>query len=315
MRVLFVSSGNSGKASILVQRQAESLQKQGLEVNFFLVKGKGLKGYLKSIKVLRKYLNSSQFDIIHAHYSLSAFVASLAGAKPMVVSLMGSDVKAGGFYKNLIRFFKQVFSWKALIVKSQDMKSSLGIEAATVIPNGVNLDYFKPASKEYCQKELNWDLNKKHFLFAANPKRREKNYQLAKVAVDLLDDTSFELHVLDNVSHEQMHVYYNASDVVLLSSLWEGSPNVIKEAMACNRPIVGTDIGDIRWLFGNEPGHFISKLNSIDFYEKVNLAFAFSENKKRTKGRDRIIDLGLDSKNIARKIAYLYQGCINSNEN
>ena len=93
MTILFISSGNSGKISPIVKAQADSLIKKGVAIDFFLIKGKGLTGYLKSIFILRKFIKKNNYDLYHAHYSLSAFVATLAGCKPLVVSLMGSDVK------------------------------------------------------------------------------------------------------------------------------------------------------------------------------------------------------------------------------
>ena len=77
--------------------------------------------------------------------------------------------------------------------------------------------------------------------------------------------------------------------------------------MACNRPVVATDVGDIRWLFGNEPGHFITSFDPEDVAEKIKLALEFSEKYGRTNGRQRVIDLGLDSQTVAKKIINLYK--------
>jgi len=306
MKILFVSSGNSGKTSILVQRQAESLINQGMDIDYYLVKGKGIIGYLKNIVPLRKFLKKNQFDIIHAHYSLSAFVASLAGARPLVVSLMGSDVKSGGLYKNIIRIFKFFFSWSALIVKSEDMKTSLGFEDAYVIPNGVNLEHFKPIPANYCKEKLSWSNTKRHILFAADPTPFEKNYQFALAAFDLIKDDLIEFHVLEGVDPEKTPIWFNAADIIILTSLWEGSPNVIKEAMACNCPIVSTDVGDVKWVIGNTEGCFISSFDVTDFSSKINDALSFAERLGSTKGRTRVIEIGIDAESVAKKIIEIY---------
>ena len=100
MRVLFVSSGNSVKGiSPIIKNQGDSLVDMGVDLTYFTIKGKGFKGYSNSVFKLKKVLNKNEYDIIHAHYSLSAIVASFAGAKPLVVSLMGSDVKHNNYYK------------------------------------------------------------------------------------------------------------------------------------------------------------------------------------------------------------------------
>jgi len=302
MRVLFVVSAKSiCNISPITYNQAVSLQKAGVEVEFFRIMGKGLKGYLKSINPLAKQLRINSYDVIHAHYSLSAFVASFAGAKPLVVSLMGSDVKSKNYFKFLIRLFNK-FSWTKIIVKSEDMKASLDLKNISVIPNGVDINLFKPLKQEECKKRLNWSLNKKQILFAANPKRHEKNFELAQAAFSLIENSDFELKVLNNIPNKEMPIYHNAADVILLTSLWEGSPNVIKEAMACNRPIVSTNVGDVEWLFGGERGLYLSKFDPIDCAR--NITFALEQ--KDSCGLTRISKLKLDSNSVSLSLVKLY---------
>ena len=161
MKILFVSSGNSKLGiSPIVLNQGRSLEKEGVDVNYFRIKGVGLTGYLKNIKILKNLLKENNYNIIHAHYSMSAFVASLAGSKNLVVSLMGSDVKADYFFKIFIYFFNAFF-WKKTIVKSKDMKESLGINNIHIIANGVNLMKFKPLSQSNCKSQLKWNVKKK----------------------------------------------------------------------------------------------------------------------------------------------------------
>lgn len=301
MKVLFISSGNSPQGiSPIIENQGESLKEQGINVEFYTIKGKGLIGYLKSIIPLKKYIKFNNFDIFHAHYSMSAFIASLAGAKPLVVSLMGSDVKSEKYFKYIIKLFNW-FSWTQIIVKSEDMKQSLGIEQVAIIPNGVDLDKFKSLDQEMCKKKINWDLEKKQILFAANPSRYEKNFSLAVDAFNLLNST-IELKVLKDVPNEQMPIYHNAADVVLLTSLWEGSPNVIKEAMACNRPIVATDVGDINWLIGEAIGGYLVDFNKKVIANKINEALEVN----KVDLRERIIELRLDSVNVAGSLIDVY---------
>ena len=187
MKILFVGSGNHGKISPILKSQGDSLAAAGVEVEYFLIKGKGLKGYLEHTSPLKKYVKENRIDVIHAHYSLSAFAVSLAGVKPIVVSLMGSDVKATRLYKLVIRFFARFFHWRAIIVKSQDMYKDLRIKRALIVPNGVNLDLFKPMDKATCRHSLGWDVEKIHVLFPANPFRPEKDFVLAQKSVGLLD--------------------------------------------------------------------------------------------------------------------------------
>lgn len=307
MKVLFVCSGNSGSPGFVVGRQFESLKSIDVDVQYYLIQGKGIKGYFKNIKPLRKYLKENQFDVIHAHYSLSAFVASLAGANKLVVSLMGSDVLSGSFYKFIIKFFYK-FSWNRTIVKSMDMYDSLGVKDCEIIPNGVDIDVFQPFDQSECAKDLSWDISKFNILFPADPSRPEKNYEFAKSIVERLENENVELHFFKNVDPKQVPIYINAANVILLTSLWEGSPNVIKESMACNKPIVTSRVGDVEHVLGDTEGCFIGDLDSKEqFLENLKSAISFYLENKNTKGRDRILSIGFDSKSISEKLRGLYK--------
>jgi glycosyltransferase involved in cell wall biosynthesis len=313
MKVLFVSSGNSAFGiSPITKNQGKSLNNCGSEIFYFPIIGKGLINYTKNIFLLKKHLSFNKYDIIHAHYSLTAFVAALAHAKPLVVSLMGSDVKNDYISKLFIKLFHKLF-WEYTIVKSARMYNRLGLTNISVIPNGVNTEAFNSMDKRACQRQLGWDYYKKHILFAANPSRTEKNYALAKQAFSILNKGNIELHSLIDVSPEQMPLWMNSADVVLLVSLWEGSPNVIKEAMACNRPIVSTDVGDLRWLLDGTPGCYIVSFDPEDVAVKLKIALEFSKKKGQTKGRDKLIELGLDSETIAKRIISAYESVLRKN--
>lgn len=302
MKVLFVSSGNRG-ISPIVRNQGDSLCSQGVVVEYFPIKGKGIIGYLSNVSRLRKFLRDNSFDIVHAHYSLTAFVASLAMARPLIVSLMGSDVKKGFIYRMIIQFFAFCFSWKTIIVKSEDMKASLKIDRAKVIPNGVDMNRFCESDSNECKKELGWNTNMKHILFPANIARPEKNYKLLKQAVDKLGDKNIEVHWFNKVPNEETPLWYNAADVVVMTSLWEGSPNAIKEAMACNRPIVSTIVGNVEWLLGETKGCYFTDYSANNCAEKIRTALSF---KGRTNGRQRIIDLGLGHDMVAKQLISIY---------
>ncbi len=307
MKVLFVSSGNSKKGiSPIVISQGKSLEQQGINLTYFTIKGKGIKGYLSNIIPLRKFLKRNSFDIIHSHYSLTSFIVSFAkiGLKiPQITSLMGSDVNAKSIWKFFIRVVN-LFSWESVIVKSKDMKKKIGIKKnINVIPNGVNLKYFKSVGKKVALEIVNYDEYKKNIIWVSNPKRYEKNFTLAETAINILNDDSVKLNIVNGVNHQDISKYMYASDILILTSLWEGSPNVIKEAMACNLPIVATDVGDVRELIGTTKGCFITNFDPVNIAEKIQRALAFGG---RTNGRAKLRELCLDSETVSKRIIEIY---------
>jgi teichuronic acid biosynthesis glycosyltransferase TuaC len=302
LKILFVSSGNTIYGiSPITMNQGESLKNCSVEIFYFPIVGKGLWNYLISIKRLKKHLRTMKYDLIHAHYSLAGFVAALAGSNPIVVSLMGSDVKSNKYYRNLLIIFS-TFSWKKVIVKSKDMQEDLKKISSVVIPNGVNLSVFKEIDKTESMNRLGWDSTKRNILFAANPNRQEKNFALAKSAVELLYDEHTDLHTLNNVPNEEMVYHYNAADVVLLTSLWEGSPNVIKEAMACNRPIVSTKVGDVEWLLDGVHGAYVCQHDA----QEIATAIKQAQTIDTINAREKLLDLNLDSASVADALVRLY---------
>lgn len=323
MKVLFVSSGNSKDGiSPIVKNQGESLRQNGVDLYYFTIKGKGFKGYLSNIKCLKRVINNLQPDIVHAHYSLTAIIATLAGAKPLVVSFMGSDtygdydskgrLKVGSYINIIISKFIQPFI-KAAIVKSPNLAKYIYLKSkAFIVPNGVNTNHFLPINKETAKEKLGLEKEINYALFLGDKGNERKNFDLSANAVSKVSK-SYNISLLTPypVSQEMLPYYMSAADVVLLSSYNEGSPNVIKEAMACNRPIVSTNVGDVEWLFGSEPGHFLASLVVEDYANKLKLALDFSNKNGSTNGRERLKKLGLDSQTIAQRIISIYKKVLN----
>ena len=303
IKILFVCSGNKGISSI-VKSQADSLISKGIELKISPIIGKGVWGYLNNIPSLKKQIEAMKPDIIHSHYSYCGIISSMASKKvPIIASLMGSDTHQSKFMKFIIKFFSD-YRWTKTIVKSEDMKLRLNFKNAIVLPNGVNLDLFKPLDKKECRINLGWELDHKYILFAANPDRKEKNFALAQSAMNNIKMNHAELKIVYNRNHSQMPVYLNAADILLLTSKWEGSPNIVKEAMACNIPVVSTKVGDIEYLFGNIEGYYYTDHDSDKLAEKINYVL---NNDIKPNGRQRIIDLKLDSESVANKLIQLYQ--------
>ena len=306
--MLFVSSGNHDNGTnIIVKNQGNSLINNGIDLDYFSIEGKGALGYLRNIPKLSRHLKNGSYHLVHAHYSKSAIFASLATRLPIIVSLMGSDAKDKYIWKYLTKILSRN-KWKYTIVKSEKMKTELGLPSVQIIPNGVDFQKFNYINKHTAQKRAKFDPAYKHILFISKPNRKEKNFWLADSAVKSLNIKRLRLKIVDGVSHNLISTYMNASDVLLLTSLWEGSPNVIKEAMACNCPIVSTDVGDVKQIIGNTDGCYICSYDPRDVANKIKLALDFG---KRTNGREKIKHL--DSNIIAKNMIQLYESVLKSN--
>ena len=286
-----------------MKSQAQALIKEGIKVDFFLIKNNGVFGYLKSIRELIHYSKSREYDIYHAHYSFSGYVACLAKKKPLVVSLLGTDVIKSSLSRSILKIVSSICDWSQIIVKSDQMKNLLKIKNVQVVPNGVSFDTFHPINQKKARSILNWNLEEKIILFNGHKSNPIKNYALAEKAINLCKK-NIKIVEMKNLDQEKLNLYYNACDVFLSTSLWEGSPNTIKEAMACNANIISTNVGDVKYLFGKE------KYNRICTFDPLEISTAITNalrvKKENNKGRERLIHLSLQGTDVAQKLIKLY---------
>lgn len=309
MRVLFVSSGLKGFINPIIQNQGDSLKRAGVELDYYMVKGRGWKSYVKNIKPLREQIKNGKYDVIHVHYAFSAYLTSIAtiGLRmPMVVSLMGSDIWAHKIYPYIVRLFTRCNPWKTVIVKSAEMRERVGIPSAIVVPNGVNMDKFCEMNKSECQKQLGWDRSKLQVLLSANPADPRKNSQLAEKAIALLQ-SDIEYHGMVGVPNNETPIWYNAADAVVLPSLYEGSANAVKEAMSCNKPLVTTDMGDCRERMEGCKGCYVANTYEVPEFAEL-LAKALKDEK--SEGRERLLKDGIADYQIAERLIKIYENAI-----
>ena len=233
-------------------------------------------------------------------------MASLGFKNKVVVSILGSFPN-NNLKCRIVRFFVD-HVWDATIVKSERTKRQLG-RNVQVIPNGVNLDQFHIIDQGKAREIVGFDHEKRYVIFVSNPNRKEKGYDLAENAVKTLNDTSVELFAVFDKSHDEVVYYMCSADVLLMTSLSEGSPNVIKEAMACNCPIVVTDVGDVHERLDGLDGCYVAKTRDpLELSELLQKALLFG---KRTEGRNTLLKQGLTTGMVASRIINLYEAIMN----
>ena len=271
MRVLYISS--EWEFCPFLKRQVDYLTNHGFHVDVFTFRGaKSLLRYLDAWLELRRTFDVSEYDLIHANFGQSALLA-VPFKKPLIVTFHGSDllgIKNENGRNTMKGFFLQTISRRiaraaatVCIVSSQMAEFLPRNVEYELLPIGVNLEIFKPLSSIECRNHLGLPGSKKLILFGGRPERPDKRLWLAKRAVDAISEKhNAELVCMPTIPHELVPIYINACDVVLLTSIKEGSPNIIKEALACNVPVVSVDVGDVRDRIKGLENSFISESDS-----------------------------------------------------
>jgi glycosyltransferase involved in cell wall biosynthesis len=313
MRVLFVCSGNSGdkkfsleKQQPFVDDQRKSLIKKDIKVGLFLIKGRGLIGYLKNILPLRKKIIENGYDLIHAHFGITGMLAVMQRICPVFISFQGSDINR----KDLRIISKFAIRLAAhSIFMTQELADKANIKNNySIIPYGVDWsETFFPLDKDECRQALGLEPNEKIVLFSSSFDRVVKNYPLAKKAVDLVGGLRM-IELLTGYSRNEINLLINASDMLLMTSFNEGSPQVIKEAMACNCPIVTTDVGDVKKIIDGTKGCYITSYDQVDISNKIKKVLELD---KRTDGRKRIQEF--DVNKVADNIIQVYKRVLGAN--
>jgi teichuronic acid biosynthesis glycosyltransferase TuaC len=314
IQVLIVCSGNVEnfifeihQAFINEQIRAVGEKYPQVKFSIFLIKGKGWLGYLSNYKQFCRTIRGTNYDLIHAHFSLSSLLANLQRKVPVVTTFHGSDINV--FSNNIISSLVNLSSSHSIFV-SEELRGKIILKKrenkSSVIPCGIDLGDFYPVDKQVARKKMNLSETKKYILFSSSFSSKVKNYPLAYKAITILKDNNIELLELKNLQRDEVNLLLNASDVALLTSFSEGSPQFIKEAMACNCPIVSTNVGDIREITKGTDGCYITTFDPIDVAEKINKAIKFSN---RTTGRNSV--LNLDNKRISDDIYNIYLRILN----
>jgi glycosyltransferase involved in cell wall biosynthesis len=247
MRVLVVTNfapdASAPQRGRWVEDQVEELRRLGIDVELFVF-SPGKRHYLPAILRLRRLLRRERFALVHAHYGLVGWCAQLAGAKPLVVSFHGTDVRhrvVGRLSRRLAaRADLVAVVSRALFAPEGNRPGLPDVDGAAVLPCGADLERFRPQARDAARRRLGLDPAGRYLLFPANPSRPEKRYDRA---AELADACDAELLTGGSIDPDEMPAWVNAANAVVVTSDYEGFGLVCVEAVACGVPVLSTPVG------------------------------------------------------------------------
>ena len=303
MRVLIVARSKRGSYAPFITEQVNALMEEGVDIQYFGVTRKGLIGYLREVPRLRKAIRVFRPDIIHAHYGLCGVLANIQRGVPVVTTYHGSDINIPKVLRlSKIAIRRSRFN---IFVSQRNIDIAKPRKNFALIPCGINLDDYPYIEQSHAREQMGLTSNKKYVLFAGAFDNPIKNAPLAQAAIKLIPDA--ELLELKGYSRQQVATLMQAVDAFLMTSFTEGSPQVIKEALASGCPIVSVDVGDVKELLTDVKGCYMVDREVEHIKRCLEKAITGSE---KTGGREVIIKKQLTNECIAHKIISIYSSVI-----
>ena len=303
MRVLIVARCKYGRYAPFITEQVDAIEKQGVECQYFGVDGKGIVGYLRQIPKLRKVIREFHPDIIHAHYGLCGLLANFQRRIPVVTTYHGSDIND----PRVLRLSKKCIrrSRFNIFVSQKNVDIARPQRDFALIPCGVNLEDYPITDKADARRQMGLNPAGIFILFAGAFDNPVKNAPLAQAAMALIPEA--ELLELKGFSRSQVATLMQAVDAFLMTSFTEGSPQVIKEALACGCPIVSVDVGDVRERTEGIACCVTPDRDAEDLARSILQALDFGG---RTNGRQVIEKNSLSNDVIAARIISVYENLL-----
>jgi glycosyltransferase involved in cell wall biosynthesis len=247
MRVLVVSNfepdAGAPQRGRWVRDQVEEMRGKGVEVELFRFP-RGARHYAPAARRLRRLLGRESFDVVHAHYGLAGWSALLAGARPLVVSFHGTDVRhwlVGPMSRRLAWRLDLVAVVSRALFDTENERPGLPrVPGSAVLPCGADLERFRPIPRAEARGALGLEPDGRYLLFPADPARPEKR---ADRAAELADAAEAQLLTGGSIDPDQMPLWVNAANAVALTSDYEGFGLVAIEALACDVPVLSTPVG------------------------------------------------------------------------
>lgn len=258
MRVLVVTNFEPDESAPQrgrwVRDQVEEVQRLGIDAELFsFPPGRG--EYVPATRRLRSLLRRERFDLVHAHYGLAAWCAQLAGARPLLVTFHGTDVRhwvVGPLSRRLAWRVDRIAAVSRALFEAESGRPGLPpVPGSAVLPCGPALDRFRPIPRARARAQLDLDPAGRYLFFPANPARPEKRHDRAAAVAA---SCGAELLSGGSIEPEQMPLWLNAANVVLVTSDYEGFGMAAIEALACEVPVLSTPVGIAPYALGGIDG-------------------------------------------------------------
>ena len=258
------------------------------------VRRRGVLDYLRFVPtVLREARH--EHDLLHANYGLLAPHAAVQPTLPTVLTLWGGEFVGNRFAGVIRRFANRA---DEVVVPSEAMGERVARDYH-VVPFPVDTDLFRPIPRAEARRRLEWEGSERVVLFPYATARYEKNYPLAERLVEALE-TDATLVAVSNRPHEELPLYMNASDALLITSRWESGPMVAKEAVACGLPVVSTDVGFVASVLDGISNSYVANTER-ELLARLETVLRRGE---RADGRHRIEDYG--EREMAERLLAVY---------
>ena len=299
--------------------------------NEYFFYGLRLKNFFLDFFVLNYTLYKKGIStLITCYGSWISFLASILKKKnlKLVITFCGDDINGSvknNFYwkvrSNISILLSNISTLSAnmIITKSNALKQKLYFSSSKkksfVIPNGVDLDLIKPLEnmEENTKLRAKHGFKKEDFIIVFNKSiglnQTAKNYPLAKKIIKKikLKYHNVRFVTVTNLKYKQFINLLSISNLLLVTSIQEGSPNVVKEAMAMNIPIISSNCGDVEdRLHNTKNSYVINKLDEEIFVKKISDMIDYKAF-VATNGRDELYKQGLDSKRLFKKLQHIYK--------
>jgi glycosyltransferase involved in cell wall biosynthesis len=265
-----------------VRDQVEALRQiDGLELELFAFGPGSPAHYLGQGRELRSRYRGERFDVVHAHFGLTAWPALAARASARGVTLHGTDL-AHPRSRAITLAALPLFDLVATVSEPLGaMVPGWAVRGeSAVLPCGVDLGRFRPIPRAAARAELGLPPEEPCLLFPSDPARREKRFDLARAAAG---DT--RLLTLGGVEPDQVPLWVNAANAVLIPSEREGFGLAVLEALACDVPVLATPVGIAPTVLADVSGAYCGPFDRERW--SAALSGPLSEADPRIEGRGR----------------------------